>query len=128
MMRFGTGGWAMSSELIASFKSLNLYGMASAWPEILGTARMKFLDHETVMFQLLKAEAAQREVRSLAYQLRAARFPAHRDLAGFEFKEASVDKGLVRELHRVIQTCVWTARRGVSATQDPDLHAAGPLQ
>ena len=91
----------MSSELIASFKSLNLHGMASAWPEILGTARMKSLDHETVMFQLLKAEAAQREVRSLAYQLRSARFPAHRDLAGFEFKEASVDEALVRELHQV---------------------------
>ena len=73
--------------------------MASAWPEILGTARMKSLDHETVMFQRLKAEAAQREVRSLAYQLRSARFPAHRDLAGFEFKEAGVDEVLVRELH-----------------------------
>jgi chromosomal replication initiation ATPase DnaA len=34
--------------------------MASAWPEVLGTARIKTLDHETVLHQLLKAEATQR--------------------------------------------------------------------
>jgi DNA replication protein DnaC len=69
------------------------------WPELLGTARLKSLDHETVQHQLLKAEQAQREVRSLAYQMRAARFPAHRDLNGFTFAEASVDEAQVRGLH-----------------------------
>jgi len=34
--------------------------------EVLGTARLKTLDHETVLHQLLKAESAQREVRSMA--------------------------------------------------------------
>lgn len=72
--------------------------MASAWPEMLGTARMKALDHETVMHQMLKAE---REVRSMAYQMRAARFPAHRDLDGFAFDQASVDGPLVRELRQM---------------------------
>jgi hypothetical protein len=67
--------------------TVSLHGMASAGPEMLGTARMKALDHETVMHQLLKAERAQREVRSMAYQTRAARFPAHRDLDGFAFDQ-----------------------------------------
>ena len=91
----------MSNEIVAAFKALSLHGMASAWPEMLGTARMKALDHETVMQQLLKAERAQREVRSMAYQMRAARFPAHRDLDGFAFGQASVDEALVRELHQM---------------------------
>lgn len=91
----------MSNEIIAGFRQLSLYGMASAWPELLGTARMKALDHEAVQHQLIKAEKAQRDVRSLAYQMRAARFPAHRDLAGFDFKEAGVDETLVRELHQM---------------------------
>lgn len=66
-------------DMIADFKELGLHGMASAWPEVQGTARIKSLDHETVLMQLIKAEKAQREVRSMAYQMRVARFPAHRD-------------------------------------------------
>jgi DNA replication protein DnaC len=91
----------MSNDIVMALKGLSLHGMASAWPELLGTARMKSLDHETVQHQLIKAESAQREVRSLAYQMRAARFPAHRDLAGFRFEEASVDENLVRDLHQM---------------------------
>ncbi|WP_277750666.1 ATP-binding protein [Hydrogenophaga sp. NH-16] len=72
-------------DLMDAFKALGLHGMASAWPEVLGTARMKSLDHEAVLHQLIKAETAQREVRSMAYQMRVARFPSHRDLAGFDF-------------------------------------------
>ena len=89
------------NDIVSALKALSLHGMASAWPEVLGTARIKTLDHETVLHQLLKAEAAQREVRSMAYQMRVARFPSHRDLAGFDFTQASADEGLVRELHQL---------------------------
>ena len=34
---------------------------------------------------LLKAETAEREVRSVAYHLKAARFPVYKDLSGFDF-------------------------------------------
>jgi len=53
-----------------------------------------------VLSQLLKAETAEREVRSMAYQLKAARFPAYRDLAGFDFASSEVNEALVRQLHR----------------------------
>lgn len=56
---------------------------------------------EALMHQLLKAESAYRDVRSMAYQMRAARFPAHRDLTGFAFDEAQVDETLVRDLHKM---------------------------
>lgn len=72
----------MSNDIAASLKGLSLHGMASAWPELLGIARLKSLDHEALLHQLIKAEGAHREVRSMAYQMRAARFPHHRDLAG----------------------------------------------
>jgi DNA replication protein DnaC len=49
---------------------------------------------------LLKAEVAEREVRSINYQMKAARFPAYRDLAGFDFAQSSVDEALIRALHR----------------------------
>lgn len=91
----------MTNDIVTALKALSLHGMASAWPEVLGTARIKTLDHETVLHQLLKAEAAQREVRSMVYQMRIARFPSHRDLTGFDFEQASVDEPLVRELHQM---------------------------
>ena len=91
----------MSNDIVESLRQLSLHGMASAWPEVLGTARMKALDHETVLHQLLKAESAQREVRSMAYQMRAARFPCHRDLTGFDFFQAKIDEQLIRQLHQM---------------------------
>ncbi len=39
-------------------------------------------------------------MRSTAYQLKAARFPAYRDLAGFDFASSEVNEALVRQLHR----------------------------
>lgn len=53
-----------------------------------------------ILSQLLKAETAEREVRSTAYQLKTARFPAYRDLSGFDFASSEVNEALVRQLHR----------------------------
>lgn len=69
-----------SDDIIATLKTLSLHGMANAWPDVLGTARIKSIDHAAVMHQLIKAEQAYRDVRSMAYQMRTARFPYHRDL------------------------------------------------
>lgn len=85
-------------EIIRRLKTLKLHGMASAFQEVIqqkagGAPEDWFAD-------LLQAEFAERDVRSLSYQMKAARFPAFRDLAGFEFKESSVNEALVRTLHR----------------------------
>ena len=45
------------------------------------------------------AETAEREVRSLAYQMKVARFPTYRDLTGFDFSQSAVNEALVRQLH-----------------------------
>ena len=37
----------------------------------------------------------------MAYQMRSARFPNHRDLTGFAFDQAQVDEALVRQLHEL---------------------------
>ncbi len=62
----------MSNDVVVALKGLSLHGMAGAWPEVLGTSRIKSLDHETLMHQLLKAESAYRDVRSMAYHMRGA--------------------------------------------------------
>ena len=89
----------MSAQIITSLKQLKLHGMASSFAEVAAQARHTEFNPESFMHQLIQSEAAERSVRSTAYQMGAARFPAHRDLAGFAFTEANVDEPLVRQLH-----------------------------
>ena len=53
-----------------------------------------------ILSQLLKAEMTEREVRSIAYQIKAARFPDYKDLTGFDFASSEVNEALVKQLHR----------------------------
>ena len=89
----------MSVELMARLKALKLHGMAQCWPELMAKARHSDLPPEAWMNELLAAESAEREVRSIAYQMTAAKFPAHRDLAGFDFTQSRVDEALIQRLH-----------------------------
>jgi len=89
----------MSIELVARLKALKLYGMAETWPELMARARHHSLDAEQLLHELVIAETAEREVKSLVYQMKAARFPAHRDLASFDFTQTAVDETLIRQLH-----------------------------
>lgn len=91
----------MSIEIVNRLKALKLNGMAQSWPEVLARQAGPELNAERFMAELLAAEQADREVRSLAYQMRAARFPVHRDLAGFQFNQARVDEALIRRLHQM---------------------------
>jgi DNA replication protein DnaC len=89
----------MSAQTIAQLKALSLHGMAASFTEVAAQARHTEFNPESFMQQLIAGESAHRVVRSTAYQMGAARFPAHRDLAGFEFEQANVDEALVRKLH-----------------------------
>ncbi len=89
----------MSAQIISALKAMKLHGMAANYPEVAAQARHTDFTPEAFLTQLLKAEIAERAVRSIAYQMGAARLPAHRDLAGFEFAHANVDEALVRSLH-----------------------------
>jgi DNA replication protein DnaC len=87
------------SEIIARLKALKLHGMAMAFDE-LTTHRTPPDTPEALLAELLGAESTERQVRSLRYQMNSARFPAYRDLAGFDFAQSPVDESLIRTLHR----------------------------
>ena len=52
-----------------------------------------------MLSQLLKAEMAEREVRSIAYHMKSARFPAYKDLSGFDFASSEINEATVHQLH-----------------------------
>ncbi|HTG05933.1 MAG TPA: IS21-like element helper ATPase IstB [Bradyrhizobium sp.] len=86
--------------LVVTLKSLKLYGMAQALGEWVDQASPLYQNSQPMLSALIKAEVAEREVRSVAYQKKSARFPVYRDLAGFDFVQSPVDEALVRQLHR----------------------------
>ena len=87
-------------DLPLRMQQLKLHGMASQWPELLAKMRLHTMEPEHWMAELLQAESAERQVRAQANQMKAARFPVHRDLLGFDFAASPVDRALVERLHQ----------------------------
>jgi hypothetical protein len=70
--------------------------MADAVNELAAQASPAYQQAAPVLEILLKAEASERELRSINYQMKVARFPAYRDLTGFDFSQSPVDEALVQ--------------------------------
>ena len=88
-----------ADAMVTTMRALKLHGMAQAIEELAAQQGPAFNQAKPMLDDLLKAEVAEREVRSINYQMRVARFPAYRDLAGFNFTDAAVDVALVKSLH-----------------------------
>ena len=89
-----------SAAVVVMLRGLKMPGMAQAVSDLMEQGSPAFDAAVPILSQLLKAEMAEREVRSIAYQIKAARFPAYKDLAGFDFTTSEVNEAMVRELHR----------------------------
>ena len=89
-----------SGAIVIMLRSLKMHGMAQAVGELTEQGAPAFEAAIPILSQLLKAETAEREVRSTAYQLKTARFPAYRDLNGFDFTSSEINEALVRQLHQ----------------------------
>ena len=66
-----------SAAVVVMLRSLKMHGMAQAVGELMEQGAPAFDAAVPILSQLLKAETAEREVRSIAYQIKAARFPAY---------------------------------------------------
>ena len=89
-----------AGAVVIMLRTLKMHGMAQAVGELTEQGSPAFEAALPILSQLLKAETADREVRSTAYQLKAARFPNYRDLAGFDFASSEVNEALTRQLQK----------------------------
>jgi DNA replication protein DnaC len=85
-------------DLDLALKQLRLHGMAAAWAELAHEGGAQLESARWLLEHLLQAEATDRGVRSVNHQMHAAKCPAHRDLAGFDFEDSPVDRKLVQQL------------------------------
>ena len=89
-----------SAAIVIMLRSLKMPGMAQAVQDLHEQGSPAFEAAMPILSQLLKAEMAEREVRSTAYHMKAARFPAYKDLSAFDFSASEIREALVRQLHR----------------------------
>jgi DNA replication protein DnaC len=89
-----------SGAILIMLRSLKMYGMAQAVTDLIEQGAPAFEVAVPMLSQLLKAELAEREVRSIAYHMKAARFPAYKDLASFDFAASEANEATIRQLHQ----------------------------
>jgi len=85
-------------DVVAELKALRLSGMVGAWEEIISQGEATVESSRWLVEHLLDAEHTHRVIRSISHQMHTAKFPVHRDLAGFDFEQSKVDHGLITDL------------------------------
>ena len=86
-------------DVTTELKVLRLHGMAGAWTDLMAQGTTSTESSKWLIEHLLQAENTDRAMRSVSHQMNAAKFPVHRDLAGFDFDSNKVvDQNLVRQL------------------------------
>lgn len=90
-------------ELAVELKQLRMHGMAGAWADLVeqgggGSGGAAIEGSRWLLEHLLLAETADRAMRSVSHQMHTAKFPVHRDLAGFDFAVSPVDRKLIHNL------------------------------
>ena len=90
-------------ELAVELKQLRMHGMAGAWADLVeqsggGGGGAALESSRWLLEHLLQAETTDRAMRSVSHQMHSAKFPVHRDLAGFDFEGSPVDRKLIHTL------------------------------
>ena len=93
----------MKTDVLIELKALRLHGMAGAWADLVEqgggeTGGVGVESSRWLIEHLLQAEGTDRAMRSVSHQMHAAKFPVHRDMAGFDFEVSPVDRKLVETL------------------------------
>ncbi|WP_138936480.1 IS21-like element helper ATPase IstB [Roseovarius arcticus] len=78
--------------------TLKLYGMRSAYDEVMATGIKRQFEPPRIVGDLLQSEIAEKQARSIKYQLTVAKLPLAKDLEDFHFADTPVNEGLVRDL------------------------------
>jgi DNA replication protein DnaC len=78
--------------------TLKLYGMRSAYDEVMATGIKRQHEPPRIVRDLLKSEIAEKQTRSIRYQLTVAKLPLAKDIDEFDFAGTPISEALVRDL------------------------------
>lgn len=89
----------LRDRLMEALGALGLYGMKATFDEILSAGIKSRATPDKILCDLLEAEMAERQVRSIRYRMSLAKFPADKDLDRFDFTASPVNEMQVRHLY-----------------------------
>ncbi|HZB53991.1 MAG TPA: IS21-like element helper ATPase IstB [Reyranella sp.] len=86
------------TEILAAMGGLKLFGMRTAYDEIVATAIKRQHEPPRIIGDLLTAEISEKQARSMKYQLTIAKLPFAKEIDEFVFADTPVNQTLVRDL------------------------------
>ncbi len=86
------------SAIMTTMGDLKLFGMRSAYDEIVATAVKRQHEPQRVVSDLLTAELSEKQARSIKYQIAIARLPMAKEIDEFVFDATPINETLVRDL------------------------------
>lgn len=89
----------LRDRLMEAIGTLGLYGMKATFDEILASGIKSRATPDKILCDLLEAELAERQVRSIRYRMGLAKFPVDKDLDRFDFAASPVNEMQVRHIH-----------------------------
>jgi DNA replication protein DnaC len=86
------------TDVLHMLDQLKLFGMRAGFDEVLAAGLKRKHSVQQIIGELLRAEIAEKQARSIKYQLSTAKLPLAKELADFRFADTPVNEALVREL------------------------------
>lgn len=86
------------TQVLELMSTLKLYGMRSAYDEVMGNGIKRQYEPPRIVGDLLQSEIAEKQARSIRYQLTIAKLPLAKDIDDFDFADTPINESLVREL------------------------------
>jgi len=86
------------TEVLELMSTLKLFGMRAAYDEVMATGIKRRHEPPRIVGDLLSAEIAEKQARSIKYQLTIAKLPLAKDIDNFDFTGTPINETLVRDL------------------------------
>ncbi len=86
------------TDILELMSTLKLFGMRAAYDEVMASGIKRRHEPPRVVGDLLSAEIAEKQARSIKYQLAIAKLPLAKDLDEFDFAGTPINEALVRDL------------------------------
>ena len=86
------------AQIFDMMAQLKLFGMRAGYDEVMSVGIKRQHEPPHIVGDLLQAEIAEKQARSIKYQITIAKLPLAKDLEDFEFAGTPINEALVRDL------------------------------
>ncbi|GGO37364.1 ATPase [Gemmobacter aquaticus] len=86
------------TQILDLMGTLKLYGMRSAYDEVMASGIKRRHEPPRIVGDLLQSEIAEKQARSIRYQMTIAKLPLAKDIKQFGFTGTPINEGLVKDL------------------------------